>query len=686
MRTLLKTLAFSFLLFLAAGYTVGHAQLIAPGEDHVDSQGGVDMLGSQFLLDIEANDQELERFGDTLDIILGAYREREFTEMQQLLNTLFMHDPDARNWELPRLLEAECYYFNGRNDFEFRVFYAKPIYRELMSLFPSSRRNPEKLFRISLIMYQQTFYPETIGQIGYLIEDYPESGIVQKAKLALGKTYLVMENADLAFDEFDSVYKNPDSTENERFVAACGMGVSRMDSGFYTDAARLFSLVIAQPEDMDKLDQKTLFSYGDLQRVLGNVGMAKEAYIRLIEGFPDTNLKPEIWYRLGEITFDENDEENAMALFARTVSDYPETQWAYEARLRIGLMLVAKEPGVWNQQAADFLREVIKNLIFPELSQEAQLALAKMMVDAERFDEALIVLDDNLARPVSDERLLRGLHLFAVAFEKYVQRQFDESNYISICQAYKIYAPFVINDRMKTSVFDRITESFHQSLLFDSLYTIGISRETIRLFPNRAELARARAEAARGHYREAGIVFRELARRDKGFVGLKAALLNVRMEARQDNPVAVIELANKALTLPHEKTDRAELIVLRSQARFDLGDAVTSIEGFRKAVDLLLPADKPRERIILADALYGLASSLYRSGRIDSAGSIIEAATGAFPEDARAGLAKVYLAVISGKPASNVETTPYWDDIAGVMLKSDAWMRASRKRGAWDGT
>ena len=674
------------MLILAAGYAVSHAQLIAPGENHEDSQEGVAMLGSQFLLDIEPNEPELERFGDTLDIILDAYREREFMEMQQLLNTLFMHDPDARNWELPRLLEAECFYFNGRNDIEFRVFYAKPIYRELMSLFPSSKRNPEKLFRISSIMYQQTFYPETIGQIGYLIEDYPESSIVPKAKLALGKTYLVIENADLAFDEFDSVYKNPDSTKDERFAAACGMAVSRMDSGFYNDAARLFSLVITQPGDMDKLDQKTLFSYGDLQRVLGNAGMAKEAYIRLIEGFPDTKLKPEIWYRLGEITFDEGDEEKAMALFARTVSDFPETQWAYEARIRIGLMLVAKESGGWNQQAADFFQEVIKNLIFPELSQEAQLALAKMMVDAERFDEALTVLDDNLARPVSDERLLRGLDLFSVTFEKFVQRQFDESNYISICQAYKLYAPFVINDRMKTSVFDRITESFHQSLLFDSLYTIGISRETIRLFPNRAELARARAEAARGHYREAGIVFRELTRRDKGFVGLKAALLNVRMEARQDNPVAVIELADKALKLSHGKTDRAELIVLRSQARFALGDALTSIEGFRKAIDLLLPADKLRERIILADALYGLASSLYRSGRIDSAASIIEAATGAFPEDARAGLAKVYLTTISEKPDSNFETTPYWNEVAGLMLKSNAWMRASRKRGAWDGT
>ena len=685
MRFQPKILVLLLVFTVAAVCVASHAQLVPPTDDSIKTGGNEGMLGSQFLLDLKVTPEEAEHFNDALDVILEAYFEREFAEMQQLLNSLFMYDPGARKWELPRLLEAECYYFNGTDNPDLRIRYAKPIYRELMSLFPSSERNPEKLFRISSIMYEQTFYPEAVGRLGYLIESYPKSNIVLKARLALGKTYLAMENPDGAFDEFDKVYEDPKSTKTERFVAAAGMAVSRLESGFYDEAKGYFSLVISQPEDMNNLDQDTLFAYGDLQRVTGNKGMAKTAFFQLLERFPDTTFKAEVWYRLGEISFEQGDEEKSMTLFEKTLENFPGSQWAFEAEIRMGRMLTAKAPDVWNQRAAGYFKDVIKNLLFPDLSQEGQLALGKMLIDNEKFGEALAILEDLLVRPVTDERLLRGLDLIAVAFEKYVQRKFDEANYIAVCYVFKTYAQFVLNERMKTSVFDRITESFYQSLLFDSLYTVGISREAVRLFPNRAELARARAEAARGHYREAEIVYKELSKRDTGYVGSKAAMLSARMEFQQDNPVAAIEMADIALKRPQNNTDKAELLVIRSQAKLNLGDAVASIEGFRRAVDLLLPADKPRERTVLADALYGLAMSTYRSGRSDSAKSILEAALGAFPDDVRAGLAKVYLESIEKEPDSGgIETSPYWNEIAALIKTSEAWMESSQKRGAWE--
>ncbi len=685
MRELIKILMISLALVFAAGLASASAQLIAVDDSKDNAADGDSAaLGSAYLLDLEATPDEAERFKNSLDLILEAYREREFGEMQQLLNTLFMYEPDARKWELPRLLEAEAYYFNGSADLGMRTRHAKPIYQELMSLFPKSGRNSQKLFRIASIMRQQTFYPEAEGRFAYLIEAYPGSGLVQKSKLALGKIDLAMENPEKAFEQFESVYDYVGSTKAEKFSAVAGMAVAKMDSGFFADAARYFADIISGPEDMSRLDEKTLFSYGDLQRVTGNVASAKSAFLELLQKNPETIYKPEVWYRLGEFALAEGDEDKAVVLFSKTTEDFPKSQWGYESELRLGLILAKKHRGQWSEEAAAYLDDVVRNLLFPELSQDAQLALAEMMIDAERNDQALAVLESLLVRSISDERLLRGLDMIAEAFENFVQREFEDSNYIAICLAYKNYAQFVINERMKSSVFDRITESFYQSLLFDSLYTIGVSREAIRLFPNRAELARARADEARGNYREAGIVFRELVRRDKGYVGGKAALLNARMQDKQDNPVVAIEMADSALRIAQTKTDKAELFVLRSRSKLKLGEAVAAVEGFRRAVDLLLPAEKERERVVLADALYGLAASMYRSGRHDSAEPVIEAALGAFPEDVRSGLAKVYLSAIREKADPHIETSAWWNEIAGLMATNDAWLSATKDRGAWD--
>lgn len=670
------------LVFLCSGSVVlsqtSPVEIITDAGEQVE---GKDALGFHFLLELEPNQREREHFDNRLVSILEAYRERSFIEMQEMLNSLFMRDPDARRYELPRLLEAEVYYFNGGDNSELRILFAKPIYSELISLFPRSRRNAQKLFRLGSILFQQEYFPEAEGRFSFLLESYPESGLVRKAHLFLGETGLAIDDPELASEEFTIVYEDAMASPSERFAATAGLAICRIELGLWEEAAAFFSTIVGSAEDRAKLDEKTLYAYGELQRALGRGKVAQEAFEELLATYPDTKRKAVIWFRMSDQWAVEGQRERAMAGYRRIVEKFPKSEWGYYAALRIGEMLTAASPGEWSEEAGSNFRHVIDNLFYPKLGHNAQLALARMMLSVERYEDALEVLDDLLSGSINNDHKRRGLDMSGRAFEGLVSKKFEEEDYPSICRIFVRFPRSIINinERMKPETFDRLTEAFYQTLLFDSLYAIGVSREALRLFPNRAELARARAEAARGNTREAGVIFRVLAQRDRGFVGRKAALLNVRMESREGNHEAVIALAEAALAMRHDPVDMGELLVLRSRSRLALGDTVSSIEGFRQAVNRVLPADRSRKRWVLADALFGLGEALYQSGKRSQAAPVLEAALGAFPKDARSGLARLYLERIGNEELSEQEDS-LWIEISELLRNSDEWMREKLPR------
>ena len=106
---------------------------------------------------------------------------------------------------------------------------------------------------------------------------------------------------------------------------------------------------------------------------------------------------------------------------------------------------------------------------------------------------------------------------------------------------------------------------------------------------------------------------------------------------------------------------------------------ITSVEGFRQAVDLLLPADTARERHLLADALFGLGTALFRSERTKSAKPVLEAALGAFPRDSRGGQARLFLGEMGASAVFPAEDS-YWEGVCALMRKVQDWKRKNGDR------
>ncbi|MCC6158261.1 MAG: tetratricopeptide repeat protein [Deltaproteobacteria bacterium] len=626
-------------------------------------------------------DEERTKFGDALDAALDAHRKGDWIRLQDAVTGVFVAHPDWRDEELPRLLEAEGFYFNGAGaNLDLRVRFAKRIYRDLIALYPRSDRNDLKYFRIGAIHVAQGYDPETIGVFAFLIENYPESDFIRPAKLLLGHAYLHMGQPKSAAWLFLNVKDDADGTADEHFDALTGLGVAMMDLNSATDAQKYFDQVIRTPNDRMRLDESVLFAYAKL---LGHSERSSEAlavFEEFLVRFPNSEHVPFAMYRAAEILFAQKRADDAFAFLRRLTEQFPEDEWGYAADLRLGDVLTAGEPAPWSDEAEQRYRRVIGSAVFPRPAENALFGLARMYTSGGRYVEAMALLDDLASRPIDERRQSEVRDVFAVAFERFAERTERSREYTALCRSFYQYVELVFDRRMKPVTFERILRAYRENSLYDSLWTIGSSVAAVKLFPAHAKLARAQAQMDRGRSDEAELLLADLMATDAGSIGREAALERTRLHFRERRFVAAVESAEKGLEMAQASVDRAELLIARSLSRLETGETVASAEGFRQSIDLLLPASTDRERALLADALFGLGRAFFQAGQKDRAKPVLGAALSAFPEDGRAGLAVYYLTQTGSGPIPPAKLDSYWKGLLELLKRVDDWRNANAER------
>ncbi|MBZ0271679.1 tetratricopeptide repeat protein, partial [bacterium] len=658
-------------------------------------------IGLDLVFPLDANAGEADCCGMELGAALALYEDGETLRLHDALIDLFIRRPNARDLELPRLLEAEAFYLNARarraasgeddaferlrresgapNNDDLVVRFAKPIYSDLLSLYPASTRRPQQLFRMASILYAQEYEPEALAHYELLIDADPKGPLARKAHIARGRIFLRLSDTANAADEFARVYEDAAAADAERFAAALGIAVAQSRIGMHESAARLFDEALGVAGDRSRFGEDSLYAYGEAIRALGRRAAAREIFAELIARFPETDYRLVSWFRIAQMHQDDGDAGDALAIFHALVRRAPDSEWGLASSVAIARAAVAAAPGTVPEEAARQYGRAMTSELFPEIAHDAQFEYARMLADAGRTADALDAVHRHLTQALDAKRLRRGLDLMATVFEAFAGDAYARGEFDRLANAFAEIVPFVFNHRMSADTFDRVAWALEEGLYLSSLRVLAVSKTAVRLFSERAELARARALDATGDHDGALVIFETLAKTEKGHVGRQAAIELVRAAARDANDLRVVAMSEKALALPHPPADRAELLILRSRAGQNVGDSVASAEGFRQAVDLLLPADTSRERRLAADALFGLGTTLYESGRGGAARPVLEAAVGAFPDDPRAGLASLYLESEGAKVPAPVGD-PYWSDLTKRMTQHRDFMRELNAR------
>ncbi len=227
-----------------------------------------------------------------------------------------------------RFQKAWSLYRNGRYG------EAGTEFQALADAHSETARGQEALFWGGDTFYQREQYGAARRQFQAYLDTSPNAPQRAGARYALAWTYFKQRRFEPAAQSFrrfldvydrDSMSDVPYRQDARLRLADCYFALKR-----YDDARAAY----------DRVDgagvEYALYQGGRALYYAGQPGAARDRLRRFVDDFPDSPLRPDALYRLGDIHFQEQRYEAARNAFTQLLDDHPETARAAEAQYAIG--------------------------------------------------------------------------------------------------------------------------------------------------------------------------------------------------------------------------------------------------------------------------------------------------------------------------------------------------------------
>ena len=238
--------------------------------------------------------------------------------------------------------------------------------------------------RIQLSAKTEDLYEEAARKAFVVLEDYPESDLVDDAAFLMARAFYWQSNylnavrtlKDLEDNFPDSEYY--DEARYWRAMAHEQQG-DRTAEGIYRD------LFAGGDED---LGPKSGFRLGEMAFAAKLYAEAVQEYRTTLEAYPHSDLEAELYLRLGEVLFalaDSSRYEEAVAAFAR-VGSSAERRIEYSARLHVGEVEYARGD---DEGALETFQGLLKESKYRPFEGRTRLAIGQLYRDRSQTEAAL---------------------------------------------------------------------------------------------------------------------------------------------------------------------------------------------------------------------------------------------------------------------------------------------------------
>lgn len=224
---------------------------------------------------------------------------------------------------------------------------------------------------------QRQQYQRAIRKCTDLLDEYPDSDLVDDALFLMGKSHLRLKEYSDAIRNFDNVLANFPSSE-------------------YVE------------------ETMYLKSLAHLSRGEEQVGL--DWFARLRESFPEGRFGAEALFRLGDAYAEDDQNEQAIHYYEQFLEQYPRRP--ERARVEFSLARVLFDTGR-TEAAIETLENFDPSLVSPDVAFEAAQLRVSALLEADRVEEAEARLED-LTRAVTNDnqrdqaQLLRGRVLLSL--------------------------------------------------------------------------------------------------------------------------------------------------------------------------------------------------------------------------------------------------------------------------------
>ena len=237
-----------------------------------------------------------------------------------------------------------------------------------------------------------TLYEKALEKASAVLEEYQERDVVDESDLAddalflAGRAEYWLKDYGYAAESFADLERNFPNSEYFH-EAMYWRGLSLEALGESAQAGVVYRTLVnaAGP----KTAAKAGFRLGEMAGEEGNLLVAIQEYAATLEAFPDTDLRAELWLRIGETQIELTDPsrlDSALVAFDRVLEEDPSTEIEYWARLNRGLTL--HEKGEVEAARATYLR-LLQEGKFRSFEGQTRIVLGQYYQQQDLLAEAL---------------------------------------------------------------------------------------------------------------------------------------------------------------------------------------------------------------------------------------------------------------------------------------------------------
>ncbi len=270
---------------------------------------------------------------------------------------------------------------------------AQQDYIKAKDEFPDNEQVPDWLIQIAECDARLKRYREAEGGLRFIIEQYPESDIAERAVMRLAgmkEAQGLWEDAAMSYDDLMLMF--PKSARWPE--ALLGRGIARYHAGLFPEARADFDQVVdkfsntAWAEQAYYLRAWCLYLQGDVKAGLQEAN-------DFLARFPNSVWAPDVLFWLAEHRFNTGEMDEAEKLFTRVAKLYPRSAMADNALYWAGRTAFQKND---YKRAISYYNDLAANYTNSPRIAEARFAQGDALTELGEFSGAIIAFDEVIKR------------------------------------------------------------------------------------------------------------------------------------------------------------------------------------------------------------------------------------------------------------------------------------------------
>lgn len=486
---------------------------------------------------------------------------------------------------------------------------AEPIYREIVSKYPTHRQAAACRMRIGLCLYMQRKFDAAVSELTQSVAQLNDAALVAEAWLTIGRAHQAAGRLDPAAAAFrQSLGAKPDWPRADEALLALGGALSELKQ-FDSAAAELTRLMGLEPKS--KYRDRALLELGAIAQRQKQYDAAINRFQQLLAEYPQSPLAPRAAYGMGQARFAKQDFEGAVAALSQVTEKFAASEVVPQAKLVRGL---ARQRLKQFRPAIDDLEAYLAAKPQADEAAEARHALGRCWLE----------LGDPASAAAALKKLVEESPKYPQADQVYYELAFvlaDAKQAQAACEAWRALATKFPTSPLAAEAWFRLGESHQASSQWPPAIdayqkAVQVAKEPALKEKAQFKLGWARLQA--GQFPQAAAEFKnQLASFAGGSLAPDAVYFAGESYYRDKKYGPALEQFKRAVEQKHEK--------YLAQALYRAGDSAAHLsEWAESAAHYRSLLEKFPTFELRSEARYGLGWALQNEEKLDEARQIYE--------------------------------------------------------------